>query len=57
MKNMNNIQLTALSREEMQATDGGADWREFAFRFLLSEFDDICKGFKDAVDSVDRQYR
>ena len=57
MNNMNNFQLTALSREEMQTTDGGADWREFVFRFLLSEVDDICKGFKETVDSVDRQYK
>ena len=57
MKNMNDFQLTAMGREEMQSTDGGADWKEYVFRFLLSEVDDICKGFQDAVNSVDRQYK
>lgn len=57
MKNMNDFQLTAMGREEMQSTDGGADWKEYVFRFLLNEIQDICKGFEDAVNSVDRQYK
>lgn len=58
MKNLSNYGVASIDTEEMKETNGGKWWEIYeVISYIVEEWDDIKRGFKDGVEGRDYNYK